>query len=92
MSLLCFMEEEPIATPLDEEVRDFLAKLPAGDDRVGCNYLWFAFEHDHPIAITLAEFEAAAARVWKTSMVYGVRFIEGVDAKEVRRFYLSVFQ
>jgi hypothetical protein len=86
------MEEEPIATPLDEEVKEFLAKLPAGDDRVGCNYLWFAFEHDHPIAITLAEFEAASARVWKTSMVYGVRFIEGVDAKEVRRFYLEVFR
>ena len=91
MSFLCFMDE-PIATPLDEEVREFLAKLPAGEDRVGCNYLWFAFEHDHPIAITLGEFEAAAARVWKTSMVYGVRFIEDVDAKEVRRFYLEVFR
>ena len=91
MSLLCFMDE-PIATPLDAEVKDFLAKLTAGEDRVGCNYIWFAFEHNHPLAISLEEFEAAAARVWKTSMVYGVRFIEGVDAKEVRRFYLSVFQ
>jgi hypothetical protein len=89
-SLLSFMESE--TTPLDAEVKDFLAKLPAGDDRVGCNYLWFAFEHNHPLAISLEEFEAAAARVWKTSTVYGVRFIEGVDAKEVRRFYLSVFQ
>lgn len=92
MSLLCFMEEESIATPLDAEVKDFLAKLPTGDDRVGCNYLWFAFEHDHPIAISLEEFEAAANRVWKTSLVYGIRFVEGVDAKEVTRFYLSVFQ
>ena len=91
MSLLCFMDE-PIATPLDAEVKDFLAKLTAGEDRVGCNYIWFAFEHNHPHAISLEEFEAAAARVWKTSMVYGVRFVEGVDAKEVRQFYLSVFQ
>ena len=92
MSLLCFMEEESIATPLDAEVKDFLAKLSAGDDRVGCNYLWFAFEHNYPIAISLEEFEAAVARVAPTSKVYGCLFVEGVDAKEVRRFYLSVFQ
>ena len=92
MSLLCFMEEESIATPLDAEVKDFLAKLPAGDDRVGCNYLWFAFEHNHPLAISLEEFEAAVARVAPTSKVYGRLFVDGVDAKEVTRFYLSVFQ
>ena len=89
-SLLSFIETE--ATPLDTKVKDFLAKLPAGEDRVGCNYLRFAFEHDHPTAISLEEFEAAANRVWKTSLVYGVRFVEGVDAKEVTRFYLSVFR
>ena len=92
MSLLCFMEEEPIATTLDTEVRDFLAKLPAGDDRVGCNYIWFAFEHHRTEPCSLGEFEAAVARLAPTSRVYGRLFVEGVDAAEVRRFYLSVFQ
>jgi len=92
MSLLCFMEEEPIATPLDEEVRDFLAKIPAGDDRVGCNYIQFAFEHHRTEPCSLEEFEAAVARVAPTSKVYGRLFVEGVDAAEVRRVYLSVFQ
>jgi len=91
MSLLCFMDE-PIATPLDAEVKDFLAKLPAGDDRVGCNYIWFAFEHHRTDPCSLEEFEAAVARVAPTSKVYGRLFVEGVDAAEVRRFYLSVFQ
>ena len=92
MSLLCFMEEEPIATTLDNEVRDFLSKLPAGGNRVGCNYIWFAFEHHRTAPCSLEEFEAAVARVAPTSKVYGCLFVEGVDAAEVRRFYLSVFQ
>lgn len=91
MSLLCFMREEPIATTLDTEVKDFLAKLPAGGDRVGCNYLWFAFVHPRVEPCSIEEFEAAAARVAPTSKVYGRLFVEGVNAAEVRRFYLSVF-
>lgn len=92
MSLLCFMEEEPIATTLDTEVRDFLAKLPAGGNRVGCNYIWFAFEHHRDEPCSLEEFEAAVARVAPTSKVYGRLFVEGVDAAEVKRFYLEVFR
>lgn len=92
MSLLCFMAEEPIATTLDTEVMDFLAKLPAGGNRVGCNYIWFAFEHQRTESCSLEEFEAAVARAASTSKVYDRLFVEGVDAAEVRRFYLSVFQ
>jgi hypothetical protein len=91
MSFFCFMDE-PIATPLDEEVRDFLAKLPAGEDRVGCNYIWFAFEHHRTEPCSLEDFEAAAARVAQTSTVYGRLFVEGIDAAEVRRVYLEVFR
>jgi hypothetical protein len=92
MSLLCFMEEEPISTPLDEEVKDFLAKLPAGDDRVGCNYIQFAFEHRRTEPCSLEEFEAAVARVAPTSTVYGRLFVEGVDAAGVMSFYRECFQ
>jgi hypothetical protein len=89
-SLLSFMESE--ATPLDTEIADFVSRLPAGTDRVGCNYLRFAFERSQPESVSLEDFEAAVSRVAPTSNVYGRLFIEGVDAKEVRRFYLSVFQ
>jgi hypothetical protein len=92
MSLLCFMDEEPIATTLDTEVRDFLAKLPAGGNRVGCNYIWFAFEHQRTEPCSLEEFESAVARVAPTSTVYGRLFVEGVDAAEVKRIYLEVFR
>lgn len=92
MSLLCFMAEEPIATTLDTEARDFLAKLPAGADRVGCNYLQFAFERSQPEPISLEEFEAAVARVAPTSKVYGRLFVEGVDAAGVMSFYRECFQ
>jgi hypothetical protein len=86
------MDEEPIATTLDTEVRDFLSKLPAGGTRVGCNYIWFAFEHRRVEPCSLEEFEAAVARVAQTSTVYGRLFVEGVDAAEVRRVYLEVFR
>lgn len=92
MSLLCFMEEEPIATKLDIEVRNFLGRLPAGGNRVGCNYIWFAFEHHRTEPCSLEEFEAAVARVVPTSKVYGRLFVEGVDAAAVKRVYLEVFR
>lgn len=92
MSQFCFMDEEPIATTLDTEVRDFLAKLPAGGNRVGCNYIWFAFEHHRTDPCSMEEFEAAVARVAPTSRVYGRLFVEGVDAVGVMSFYRECFQ
>lgn len=89
-SLLSFMESE--ATPLDTAVAGFVSHLPAGTDRVGCNYLQFAFERSQPEPISLEEFEAAVARVAPTSKVYGRLFVEGVDAAGVLSFYRECFQ
>jgi hypothetical protein len=89
-AMLPFMASD--ATPLDTAVADFVSRLPKGEGHVGCNYLWFAFEHDHPVIVSLEDFEASAARVTETSTVYGRRFIEGVDPMGVKSFYLGVFQ
>jgi hypothetical protein len=76
---------------MSEAIRAFIAKLPPGDGRVGCNYLLFAFNRGVEKDMELPEFEREVAKVTKTSTVYGRRFIDGVDVKGVRAVYLESF-
>lgn len=76
---------------MSEAVRAFIAKLPPGDGRVGCNYLLFAFNRGVEKDMDLAEFEREVAKIAKTSTVYGRRFIDNVDPKGVRAVYLDSF-
>ena len=90
MAYLAFMDE-PIVTGLDAAVGEFLSMFSAGADRVGCNFLWYAFEHSYPAPVSLVEFEDAVSRTRQTSRVYGKLFIDGLDSSKARQMYLGVF-
>lgn len=91
MTLLPFMADPVQPTSLDADVAAFLARIPAGNDRVGCFHLWFAFEQTHPEPVSPEEFDDAARKTGRTVEVYGRLYLNGVDAQAARRVFMESF-